>query len=109
MPIAFSAWTGTLIGITPECFPQSKVVLDIRTLQTASCARKPTYESRVDAALFGAASPAERKPQRILPDFRSLQEQLQRHPYLTTRWSCCRAKCGVGRERRERSWTASQP
>ncbi len=40
-------------------------------------------ESRLEAALFGEDRPAERKPQRILPDFRALQEQLQRHPHLT--------------------------
>ena len=40
-------------------------------------------ESRLEAALFGEAKPAERKPQRPLPDFRALQEQLRQHPYLT--------------------------
>src|SRR6516164_5952730 len=40
-------------------------------------------ESRLEAALFGDTPPAERKPQHAVPDFRSLQDQLQRHPHLT--------------------------
>jgi len=40
-------------------------------------------ESRLEAALFGETPPVERKPQHVLPDFRSLQDQLQRHPHLT--------------------------
>ena len=35
-------------------------------------------ESRLEAALFGETPPVERKPQHVLPDFRSLQDQLQR-------------------------------
>ena len=40
-------------------------------------------ESRLEAALSGEASPTERKAQHAVPDFHSLQDQLQRHPHLT--------------------------
>jgi transposase len=40
-------------------------------------------ESRLEAALFGEAPPIERKPLHVVPDFRSLQDQLQRYPHLT--------------------------
>src|SRR5258707_603462 len=40
-------------------------------------------ESRLEAVLFGKTPPAERKPQHVVPDFRSLQDQLQRHQHLT--------------------------
>src|SRR5437870_5219054 len=40
-------------------------------------------ESRLNEARFGEDRPAERKSQRPLPEFRSLQDQLQRHPHLT--------------------------
>ena len=40
-------------------------------------------ESRLEAVLFAETPPAERKPQHPVPDFRSLQDQLQRHPHLT--------------------------
>src|SRR2546422_105114 len=40
-------------------------------------------ESRLEAVLFGETPPAERKPQHVVPDFRSLQDQLQRHQHLS--------------------------
>jgi len=40
-------------------------------------------ESQLEAVVFGKTPPAERKPQHAVPDFRSLQDQLQRHPHLT--------------------------
>jgi hypothetical protein len=40
-------------------------------------------ESRLEAVLFGKTPRAERKPQHVVPDFRSLQDQLQRHQHLT--------------------------
>src|SRR5260221_159634 len=38
---------------------------------------------RLAAVLCGRPPPAERKPQHVVPDFRSLQDQLQRHQHLT--------------------------
>ena len=40
-------------------------------------------ESRLEAVLFRKTPPAEREPQHVVPDFRSLQDQLQRHQHLT--------------------------
>ena len=40
-------------------------------------------EQRVEAALFGEPHPTEPSPERALPDFPALHEQLQRHRHLT--------------------------
>lgn len=73
--------------IARSCAISQSTVHDYLKAAAAAGVRWPLTEgweeSRLEAALFGGTPPAERKPQHAVPDFRSLQDQLQRHPHLT--------------------------